>query len=123
MTNKTLEEMVAAQIGTALKRAINEELTGYGSALRKITERVIEQRSGELQELMDGAIVAAINDETMRSEIAIAIRAKAAKTLVNKMGGEVEKRVNELRANPVTRAKITIALEKMIEEIGHEKND
>ena len=44
-----------------------------------------------------------------------ALNNKLAKVIVARMGGELEKQVNALKANPLTRAKITLAIEQCLE--------
>ena len=57
----------------------------------------------------------ASNFDQFRDALKDALNAKLAKTLISRMGGELEKQVNELKANPATRAKITLAINELIE--------
>jgi len=45
---------------------------------------------------------------------------KLAKVLISKMSGELEKKVNELKQDPTTRAKITLAINKVMEDVLYE---
>ncbi|KAA3662712.1 MAG: hypothetical protein DWQ04_12680 [Chloroflexi bacterium] len=58
----------------------------------------------------------ALNDASFREEFKLSVRNKTAKVLAQKSGGEVEKRINELRANPETRTRISAALLQLVDE-------
>ncbi len=113
-----MEDRILRGINKAVGEAIQEELVGYGKPLSKLAERVIAAHSDELYELMNDEFVELLTAESFRAVLKKALNEKLAKVLVSRMGGELEKQVNELKGNPVTRAKITTAINKVIEEMS-----
>lgn len=113
-----LEQQILNQAKSAIGTAIKSELTGYNSPLSKLVERVMAARSDDFYKLINDAFTEALKDDEFVAEFKCAVRTKTAKVLVSKVGGEIEKRVNELRANPATRAKIVVAIEKLVDEIN-----
>jgi len=112
-----MEKQILAQVEKAMGEAITKELVGYNKPLSKLTERVIEKNSEELFGLINDEFCNLLNGDGFKDALREALREKLAKTLITRMGGELEKQVNELKQNPQTRAKITLAISQIVEEL------
>ncbi len=112
-----MEERILEQVNAAVGEAILKELVGYNKPLNKLTEKVIESHSEELFGLIDGEFSKLISSKGFKESLKDALQNKLAKVLVARMGGELEKQVNELKQNPQTRAKITLAINEVIESL------
>lgn len=112
-----MEKQILAQVEKAMGEAITKELVGYNKPLSKLTERVIESNSDELFSLINDEFCNLLNGDGFKDALREALNQKLAKILISRMGGELEKNVNELKANPQTRAKITLAISQIIEEL------
>ena len=113
-----LEFQVLRAAKEAIHRAVHNELVGYNKPLSKLCNQVIEQHETEFASIIDGGITALISSDDFRSELRNAIKSKTAKLLVSTIGGEIEKRVNDLKANQTTRAKITLALNQIVNNLN-----
>lgn len=116
-----LEDKILNQINTALGEAIIKELVGYDKPLSKITSDVIEKHYNEIFNIIDSEITSLINSKSFKEELGKALNAKLAKLMISRLGGEIEKQVNKLKSNPATNAKITLAINGVIEEMGKNK--
>lgn len=114
----TLEQQIAEAARVAIGESISKTLVGYDSPLNKLVSRVVESKTGALERVVSAGFDAVMSADGFQAEVETAIRQKLARTLVGKIGGEIEKRINDLRNNPVTRAKVTLALERMIAELA-----
>ena len=114
----TLEDKILKKVNEAVGKSIVEALTGYNGALKELTNSVVRENSEDLRRLINEEFSNLLNGDGFKSALQEALNQKLAKTLVSRMGGELEKRVNELRQNPETRAKVTLALSKIIDDIG-----
>lgn len=112
-----LETQILKNIKSSMGKAIETELVGYNKPLSKLTERVVNSHEVELYDLINAEFSEMLNSKDFKDELKIAINSKFAKVLVARMGGEIEKRVNEMKSDPIARAKITLALDKIISEI------
>lgn len=112
-----MEKQILAQVEKAMGEAITKELVGYNKPLSKLTERVIEENSGELFGLINEEFAGLLNGDGFKDALREALHQKLAKTLIARMGGALEKQVNELKQNPQTRAKITLAISQIVEEL------
>ncbi len=110
-----IENDILQAVKTGLHKAVCEKLTGYNSPLDKVLVSVIEAHNGAIRELLTEAINSALTDTDFRQQIAQGVRGKLAKQLVEKFGGEMEKQVNMLKSDPLTRARITQAIGEIIE--------
>ena len=109
-----LESKILNQINVALGKAISDELVGYNKPLSKLTEAVISDHQQELYDLINGEFETLLNSDDFKEQLKIALNAKLARTLISRMGGELEKQVNTLKADPTTRAKITLAIDNVL---------
>lgn len=114
-----LESEVVKVARGAVQKAIVDGLTSYQSPLTKAVGVAFARHDAAFAVMVEEELVGLMSDPKLREDIREALRQKLAKSLVSKAGGELEKRVNELRQNPETRAKITLALSKMVDEIGN----
>ena len=113
-----LEFQVLRATKEAIHTAVQNELVGYNKPLSRLCNQVIERHSTEITSLLDKEITSLISSDDFRCELRDALRSKVAKLMVSTIGGELEKRVNDLKSNPVMRAKITLALNQMVSEFN-----
>ena len=111
-----MEDKILQVAQKAISESIVKELTGYNKPLSNLTSQVIESNHAKLYSLINDEFNSLLDSDLFRDSLKSALNAKLAKTLVARMGGELEKQVNELKANPETRAKITLAISKVIED-------
>lgn len=109
---KTLEEQIQETIVAGLGEAIKNRVTqGYGdNPLNKLIDSVVASRTDSIRKLIEEAIDGALVGD-FRAALKDALTHKLARVITSKLEGEIEKRANELRASPETRARITLAIE------------
>ncbi len=112
-----MEKLILEQVKKAINESVITELTGYNKPLSNLIGRVIDDNSNDLYSLINDEFSILLNGDGFKSELRCALNQKLAKTLVARMGGELEKRVNELKQNPETRAKITLAISGIINDL------
>lgn len=114
-----LEKQIWGTVKESIGNAISERVKqGYGEApLNKLIDSVVAARQGELRALIEESIDGAISGD-FRKHLKEAAAHKIAKVLVSKMEGEIEKQANDLRSNPETRAKITLAISGVIKSLA-----
>ena len=111
-----MEKEILAVTKKAITASIVDSLTGYNKPLSNLCAKVISDNSDELYALVNDEFASLLNGEGFKKSLRDALNKKLATTLINRMGGELEKRVNELKQNPETRAKITLAISKIVED-------
>ena len=107
--------MVMDGVAEAVKGRINQNYAN--TPLNQTIDAVVAARIPTINALVSSAMDAALSDGGFRDALNDAVKHKLATVLVGKFGGEIEKRVNDLRASPETRAKITLALTKAIDSV------
>jgi hypothetical protein len=111
-----LERQIAAAVRAGVAKSIEDSLTGYKRPLSELTDRVLATREADFSAVIGCGLDAILGEPAFAEEVEAAIRSKLARQLVGALGGEIEKRINDLRANPATRARLTLALEAMLDE-------
>jgi hypothetical protein len=113
-----LEKSLTAAIEAGIKEGVKARLTSqYGdNPLTQLIGDVLKTHGGEFRSMLDDALSSAIGDAEFREEIRTSVRHILAKTLVARFGGELEKQINILKSDPVTRARITLAIEEIVKE-------
>jgi len=109
-----MEKQILAQVNAAIGKAIVDELVGYNKPLSKLTAQVISDNEDALYRVINDEVVALLDSDTFKVELKAALNKKLAKVLISRFGGELEKRVNKLQADPTTRAKLTLAIDKVV---------
>lgn len=114
MNSTDLHDVLEQAVFSGVVAGVKDKLAAYNSPLDCIMERSLVANQAAIEKLLSDAVLACVGDTTFRAEIAIAVRERLAKTLVQRFGGELEKRVNELKSNPATRARITLAIDDIV---------
>lgn len=112
-----LESQILQAAKSGLSDAFNKELVGYNKPLSNLVQKVIEKNQSQLFDLINNEVVNLIGGDEFRQALQDELNKKLARTLIERMGGELESRVNELKQNPETRAKITLAISSIIREL------
>jgi len=94
-------------IGDAVKNHLAQSYKE--TPLSRLVEKVMSQRTGELESILNDAVTQAFGE--FRDQLKNAAAHKLARTLISKVEGEIEKRANELRADPGFRARLTLAIQ------------
>jgi hypothetical protein len=114
----TVEAEVLREVKKAISESIRTSLTSYNSPMIKLVTSVVDNHGQELKAIMDEAMVATINAEDFKVMVREAFTHKIAKLMVEKMDGATEKRINELRSDPVMKAKMIMAIETIVKDVG-----
>jgi len=111
----SLEKDILQTAKVAIEKSIIENLTGYNGALQKLCQEVMSDNQQEMYALVNDSFETMLTSDVFKTALKDALNNKLAKVIVARMGGELEKQVNALKANPLTRAKITLAIEQCLE--------
>ena len=110
------DKMFETAIRDALREGIKAKMTGYNSDLDKLVSASIAKHDGTIRGLLEESIGSCVNDPTFRDDIKQSVRHTMAKLLVQKFGGELEKQINTLKSDPLTRARIVLALDEIVKQ-------
>ncbi len=88
----------------------------YENPIEKLLKDALAKHAPAFLALLGGSIDACMGDPAFRASIEDAVRTQLAKTLVQRFGGELEKQVNQLKSDPATRARITLAIEGIVKD-------
>ena len=111
-----IEKEIVKSAKEAINKSIVDSLVGYNKPLSTLCSQVIQDNSTDLYKLINDEFSELLNGKGFKQSLREALNKKLASTLINKMGGELEKRVNDLKQNPETRAKITLAISAIIDQ-------
>ena len=115
-----IEQCVLDEMRTAIRKHLEASWNGPAAT---VVNQVIASRSEMLKKrietILDGALESEAFDVVVKEEFGH----KLGKALVAKMGGAVEKQVNDLLANPATRARLTLALDNLLREVVKEAKE
>lgn len=112
----TIEQVILKAVHEGIGDAVRSRITQYANPLNAQIDSVIAGQGDVIKALVNGAFAEALSGE-LRAGLQTALAHKLARVLVSKMEGEIEKRVNDLRSNPSTRAAITLAIESAIQKL------
>ena len=71
----------------------------------------------KLHELAGESVSELINSDEFKDTMKLEMKRKLAKVLISQYGGELEKTVGKLKANPTSRAKMTLAIDNVMNEL------
>ena len=110
-TDKLLVEAVRNGITDAVRSKFTQS---YNNPVEKLIDAALAKHSTDLTKLLTEAIGSCLGDEKFREQIGESVRVVLANQLVQNFGGELENQVNQLKSDPATRAKITLAITDIV---------
>lgn len=109
-----IEDQIIKSAKSAISKSLHEIMTKYGSPLNKLTEKVIENNSTEIYNLMNDAFTNVLISDDFKSQIKDEFKHKVAKLIVSNASGMVDKQINKLKQDPIMKAKIIVAIENVL---------
>ena len=106
----------------AAERAIYDSITSrlasdWQGPIKNCVDRVLNRHEAKLESIVESAYLKLIDSDSFSKQVDEALAQKLARSIVSKMGGELESKVNELKANPETRAQIALAITKLVKAL------
>ena len=106
----------------AAEKAIYESITkqlscDYRGPIKECIDSVLSRHQEKLEAIVENSYLQLIESTGFKQQVDDALTNKLARSLVSKMGGEIESKVNELKANPETRAQITLAISRLVKTL------
>jgi carbon storage regulator len=111
------EKVIEHALRDAIREGIKARIADrYDSPLAKWLTESVTAQALKFRKLLDDAVGSCLSDADFTASIAAAVRSTLAKTLVQQFGGQLERQVNTLKSDPVTRARIVLAIEEIVEQ-------
>lgn len=109
--NQLLVNTMKDGIREGIKQRINQS---YQNPFNDVIDAALKSQSQPIKDMIGNALTDCLKDQNFVAAIKDAVRSELAKILVKRFGGELEKTVNQLKSDPATRARITLAIEEII---------
>lgn len=111
---KSIEQAVI----DGLRSGIQDKFKSHYSdnPLNDIMAVAVAKQKEVISGIISDAIVESFSNDEFRSTVISELMSILARQLVQKFGGELEKQVNALKSYPTTRARITLAIEKIVKD-------
>lgn len=116
-----LEKDILSSVQLAVNESIQKSLTGYDSPLSKLVKTVVESRTSELRTIITGAFDQVIATDAFRQSIVDAFSHKVARTIISNNDGLFDKVSNEMKSDSVFKAKMQLAVAKVVDEVLTER--
>lgn len=113
-----MEQDILRAVNAAIGDSIRQHLTGYSSPINGLVSKVVQNHSANIEKVIDKSVTSLIKSDGFECAIHEQLNKKLAQVLISKMSGELEKQVNILKQNPQTRAKITLAISDIINDLS-----
>lgn len=113
----TLEQQIVNQINDSLRDAIKNTLSAqWNSPLGKLISEAVDSHSPEIKKVVSDALGEFANSDTFRATLKEEMNHKLAKSCVSLLESQVDKSLESIKRDPLIRAKMVLALEKIIIE-------
>ena len=109
-----------AQCEKAIDKAITDSLGSYSSPLMEAVKSALSEHKEKLHELASDSVAELINSDEFKQTMKSEMKRKLAKVLISQYGGEIEKTVGQLKANPTSRAKMMMAIDSVMTDLTNQ---
>lgn len=116
-----LEQKILTIVQQSIADSIKATLTGYSSPLGKLVTEVVTAHSGELRTLINDSFEQVIRTDDFKRAIVSAFSHKIARSVISNNDGLFDKVSAELKQDSAFKAKMVLAVGKVVEEILQEK--
>lgn len=111
-----LEKEILKAVESSLTEVMKNTLGGYSSPLSELMRKVVEKHSEAIEVTVDSAFKTVIDSGGFKETVLKEFEHKVAKLLLAKLEGSVEKAVNAIRNNPSNKAKMLLAVERLVDD-------
>ncbi|MCJ8293435.1 MAG: hypothetical protein MJK15_03430 [Colwellia sp.] len=112
-----MKQELIEQCKQTIDKALHEALTSYSSPLVSAVKDALFDESEKLKQISQAAVSDLLNSEEFTLIMKEEMKRKLARVLISQFGGELEKSVNKLKSDPTTRAKITLAIDSVVNNL------
>ena len=109
-----------AQCEKAIDKSITDALGSYSSPLMEAVRSALSDHKEKLRHLASESVAELVNSDDFKETMKVEMKRKLAKVLISQYGGELEKTVGKLKADPTSRAKMTLAIDNVMSELTQE---
>jgi flagellar basal body-associated protein FliL len=106
-----------AQCEKTIDKCITDALSAYNSPLKEAVNSALTVHRDALHKLASESVSELVNSDEFKQSMKTEMKRKLAKVLISQYGGEIEKTVGQLKADPTSRAKMTLAIYTVMEDI------
>ena len=106
-----------AQCEKTIDKCITDALGSYGSPLMNAIRVALKDQENAIHKLASDSVAELVNSEEFKISMKTEMKRKLAKVLISQYGGELEKTVGKLKADPTSRAKMTIAIDSVMSDL------
>lgn len=111
------DKMIERAMQDAIRDGVKQALTGHNSVLGGLLSKGIANHESSFHELINQCFGDSLKNEEFRETVKSEVRRALAKSLISRFGGEIERQVNALKRDPITRARITTAIDTVIRDV------
>lgn len=111
------EKIILTTVQEGINEAIKKRLIDdYNSPIKPLIDDVIKGHLESLRSILNVSLSETIKSCEFKESMAQAFRHKLARGCIDSLAGSLEKAINALKSDPTIKAKMVLAIEKVIEE-------
>lgn len=110
------EHKILSVLSSSLDKSIKENLTRYNNPLQTLVTSVVESRSESIKEIISSSFDHVIEKDEFKASIISAFSHKVSRSIISNNDGLFDKVSNELKQDSKFKAKMTLAVAKVVEE-------
>lgn len=125
----SLEKIIFNSVEKIFKEVVEKSLTGYGSPLTKLIENVLAKYDGEIKNMIDYSFkngldgtLNYLNDSSVKESISESLAQNIVRSIFSAEKSQFDKITQEMKADATFRAKLTLAVDKLLTEYKNEKS-
>lgn len=115
--NIDFNQRIEQEVGNSIKTAVSALLEGYNSPLSPLINQAVKNNAAAITTLLQDSIQSCLTNPDFTRVVRDECDRRLAKALVAKFDGAIEQELNKMKSDPVTRAKVTIAIAEMMEKV------
>ena len=105
------------QCEKAINKCIVDSMSAYNSPLNAAVKDALSDHQNQLHSMASESVSELVNSEEFKCLMQTEIKRKLAKVLISQYGGEIEKTVAKLKQDPTSRAKMTVAIDSVMDDL------
>ena len=106
-----------AQCEKTIDKCITDALGSYSSPLMDAVKAALKDHENAIHKLASESVAELVNSEEFKISMKVEMKRKLAKVLISQYGGELERTVGKLKADPTSRAKMTLAIDSVMNDL------
>lgn len=112
-----IEKQILNQVKSSIAKSVENSLSEYNSPIRPFVKEVLDKKKDEIKFYIEGIFSEVLSSPDFKDEFSKSLKHKISREIISSTDGFLSKVTSELKNDPIFKAKATLAINNILNEL------